>query len=534
MREKNMTKGLNIANLTISLDNIPLVQGLNLSLAPGKRLALVGESGSGKSLTAMAIAGLLPSSLRHQGVISFNGQNLDQPQDWQKIRGRQIGMIFQEPMSALNPLMTTRDQIAEGLYHHFKPTRGTAKKQAEDWLARVGMDPGLYAKRYPHQLSGGQRQRVMIAMVAALRPSLLIADEPTTALDVISRQDILQCLDQLAQKMALILISHEMTLAAKFCDQIAVMAHGRIVEVGPAKRLQEPPAHPQTRALWTSESKLYKADFKKLINKEKNKSLLSVNSLYASYKNSAFSPSVFSLADISFQLASGESLAIVGESGSGKSTLARIIAGLQVPTAGEILIDGENPRDAFNKAQMIFQDPYGSLDPKHTIKTIVAEPLRLLPQQPDPATRKQRVIAALEEVGLDENALDRYPAQFSGGQRQRIALARALIIRPALLIADEATSALDPTVQDRILDLLTALQARHNLTLLMITHNLAVAKRMATRLIVMKDGKIIEAGATEQVITSPQSFYTEQLIQASQINQESDGYPVVQSEKEFQ
>ena len=529
MREKTMTKGLNIANLTISLENIPLVQGLNLSLAPGKRLALVGESGSGKSLTAMAIAGLLPSSLRHQGMISFNGQNLDQPQDWQKIRGRQIGMIFQEPMSALNPLMTTRDQIAEGLYHHFKPTRGTAKKQAEDWLARVGMDPGLYAKRYPHQLSGGQRQRVMIAMVAALRPSLLIADEPTTALDVISRQDILQCLDQLAQETALILISHEMTLAAKFCDQIAVMAHGRIVEAGPAKQLQESPGHSQTKALWASESKLYETGFKQLKNKKEKHPLLSVNSLYASYKNSAFS-----LVDISFQLATGESLAIVGESGSGKSTLARIIAGLQVPTDGEILIDGENPRDAFNKVQMIFQDPYGSLDPKHTIKTIVAEPLRLLPQQPDPATRKQRVIAALQEVGLDENALDRYPAQFSGGQRQRIALARALIIRPALLIADEATSALDPTVQDRILDLLMALQARHNLTLLMITHNLAVAKRMASRLIVMKNGKIIEAGATEQVITSPQSGYTRQLIQASQINQESDGCPVVQSEKEFQ
>ena len=529
MREKTMTKGLNIANLTISLENIPLVQGIDLSLSPGKRLALVGESGSGKSLTAMAIAGLLPSSLHRQGVISFNGQNLDQPQDWQKIRGRQIGMIFQEPMSALNPLMTTRDQIAEGLYHHFKPTRGTAKKQAEDWLARVGMDPRLYAKRYPHQLSGGQRQRVMIAMVAALRPSLLIADEPTTALDVISRQDILQCLDQLAQETALILISHEMTLAAKFCDQIAVMAHGRIVEAGPVKQLQKTPAHAQTRALWASESKLYKTVFKKLINKEKKQSLLSVNSLYASYKNSAFS-----LENISFQLAAGESLAIVGESGSGKSTLARIIAGLQVPTAGEILIDGENPRDAFNKVQMIFQDPYGSLDPKHTIKTIVAEPLRLLPQQPDPATRKQRVIAALEEVGLDENALDRYPAQFSGGQRQRIALARALIIRPALLIADEATSALDPTVQDRILDLLTVLHARHNLTLLMITHNLAVAKRMASRLIVMKNGKIVEAGATEQVITSPQSLYTRQLIQASQINQESDGCPAVQSEREFQ
>ena len=529
MREKNMTKGLNIANLTISLDNIPLVQGLNLSLAPGKRLALVGESGSGKSLTAMAIAGLLPSSLRHQGVISFNGQNLDQPQDWQKIRGRQIGMIFQEPMSALNPLMTVRDQIAEGLYHHFKPARGTAREQAENWLARVGMDPRLYAKRYPHQLSGGQRQRVMIAMVAALRPSLLIADEPTTALDVISRQDILQCLDQLVQETALILISHEMTLAAKFCDQIAVMAHGRIVEAGPAKQLQETPGHPQTRALWKSESKLYKTGFKKLINKEKNKSLLSVKALHASYKNSAFS-----LENISFQLAAGESLAIVGESGSGKSTLARIIAGLQAPTDGEILIDGENPRDAFNRVQMIFQAPYGSLDPKHTIKAIVAEPLRLLPQQPDPATRKQRVIAALQEVGLDENALDRYPAQFSGGQRQRIALARALIIRPALLIADEATSALDPTVQDRILDLLAALQARYNLTLLMITHNLAVAKRMASRLIVMKNGKIIEAGPTEQVITSPQSLYTRQLIQASQINQESDGCPVLQSEKEFQ
>ena len=529
MREKTMTKGLNIANLTISLENIPLVQGLNLSLAPGKRLALVGESGSGKSLTAMAIAGLLPSSLRHQGMISFNGQNLDQPQDWQKIRGRQIGMIFQEPMSALNPLMTTRDQIAEGLCHHFKPTRGTAKKQAEDWLARVGMDPGLYAKRYPHQLSGGQRQRVMIAMVAALRPSLLIADEPTTALDVISRQDILQCLDQLAQKMALILISHEMTLAAKFCDQIAVMAHGRIVEAGPAKQLQKTPAHAQTRALWESEYKLYKTGFKQLINKEKKQPLLSVTSLDASYKNSTFY-----LENISFQLASGESLVIVGESGSGKSTLARIIAGLQAPTDGEILIDGENPRDAFNKVQMIFQDPYGSLDPKHSIKTIVAEPLRLLPQQFDPATRKQRVISALEEVGLDENALDRYPAQFSGGQRQRIALARALIIRPALLIADEATSALDPTVQDRILDLLTVLQARHNLTLLMITHNLAVAKRMASRLIVMKNGKIVEAGATEQVITSPQSLYTRQLIQASQINQESDGCPAVQSEREFQ
>ena len=529
--KKDMTKGLNIANLTISLENIPFVQGIDLSLPPGKRLALVGESGSGKSLTAMAIAGLLPSSLHRQGMISFNEHNLEQPQDWQKIRGRQIGMIFQEPMSALNPLMTARDQIAEGIYHHFKPARGAAREQAEDWLARVGMDPRLYAKRYPHQLSGGQRQRVMIAMVAALRPSLLIADEPTTALDVISRQDILQCLDQLvrAQETALILISHEMTLAAKFCDQIAVMAHGRIVETGPAKQLQETPGHPQTRALWKSESKLYKAGFKKLKNKVKKQPLLSVNSLHTSYKNSAFS-----LVDISFQLAAGESLAIVGESGSGKSTLARIIAGLQAPIDGEILIDGENPRYASNKVQMIFQDPYGSLNPKHAIKTIVAEPLRLLPGQLDQTIRKQRVAAALEEVGLDENALDRYPAQFSGGQRQRIALARALIIRPALLIADEATSALDPTVQDRILDLLAALQTRHNLTLLMITHNIAVAKRMATRLIVMKNGKIIEAGPTEQVISAPQSGYTRQLIQASQINQESGGCPVVQNEKEFQ
>ena len=527
--KKDMTKGLEISNLTISLENTPLVQGIDLSLPPGKRLALVGESGSGKSLTALAITGLLPPTLHRQGSILFNGRDLRQPEDWAKIRGRQIGIIFQEPMSALNPLMNVRDQIAEGLYHHFKPSQRNARQQAEEWLARVGLNPVHYSKRYPHQLSGGQRQRVLIAMAAALRPSLLIADEPTTALDVISRQDILQCLDQLVQEeeTSLILISHEMSLAAKFCDQIAVMAHGNIVDSGPAKQLREAPGHPQTKALWKSETRLYGISPKALKNKKEKLPLLSVNSLYTSYKNSTFS-----LADISFQLAAGDSLAIVGESGSGKSTLARIIAGLQVPTSGEVLIEGTN--HASNKAQMIFQDPYGSLDPKLPIKTIVAEPLRLLPARLDPATRQQRVIAALEEVGLDESALDRYPAQFSGGQRQRIALARALITQPALLIADEATSALDPTVQDRILDLLSHLQTRHNLTLLMITHNLAVARRMASRLIVMKDGRIVEAGPTEQIIASPQSGYTRRLIQASQIKQEFDGCLPVQSEKEFQ
>ena len=519
---------LSINNLSLSIHGAPILKGVSLDVAQGEIVAITGESGSGKSLTAFSVMQLLPRGTVTTGSIQLDGKELLNTSDAEMsaLRGDDIGMVFQEPMTALNPLMTIGDQVMETILLHTDASRDGARKKAEDTLRRVGLPPEKYRlARFPHELSGGQRQRVVIAMAIALRPRLLIADEPTTALDVTTQAQILDLLKDLAQDfgMGLMMITHDLAVVADMADRIVVMRSGEVVESGPTNELLANMQHPYTRALFAASG--HKVDLPAAPDGED--ALLVVKEAVRDYpkpRTQLFAPREFTRAvnKISFTLNKGERIGLVGESGCGKSTLTRAILGLEPLQGGSITAFGtqvgpDMPAAQRSGLQVVFQDPYGSFNPRHKVARIVTEPFHLLPNPPEGQERQDRISEALIAVGLKHEDADKYIHAFSGGQRQRIAIARALIIRPELIIFDEAVSALDVSIRAQILDLIAELTQSHDLSYLFISHDLSVVRTITDRVLVMKDGEIVEDGKTEQVFTNPKHPYTASLIAAAPV-----------------
>ncbi|AIO69410.1 ABC transporter ATP-binding protein [Burkholderia oklahomensis] len=509
---------------------------LSLSIARGERVALVGESGSGKSVTALSILRLVQHATL-SGRMLFDGEDLLAKTERQMrgIRGADIAMVFQEPMTALNPLYTIGKQIAESLRLHEGLRPGEARMRGIELLRRTGIpEPERRIDSFPHQLSGGQRQRAMIAMALACRPRLLLADEPTTALDVTVREQIVDLLIELQEQeaaergMAVLLITHDLNLVRRFAQRVAVMEHGVLVETGGTDALFANPQHPYTQRLLDSEPQ-------RAIEavEPSARTILDVKSLAVDYRiapkgwRALFGKTTFrAVHDAQFTLRRGETIGVVGESGSGKSTLASAVLGLQRPAAGGIEIDGlpldssrssRGRRDLYRRMQVVFQDPFGSLSPRMTVEQIVGEGLVVHRPEIVGDAKRARVAGLLQEVGLPAEAMLRYPHEFSGGQRQRIAIARALAVEPELLVLDEPTSALDVSIQKQVLNLLTNLQKKYKLSYLFITHDLAVMRAMAHRVIVMKEGRVVEAGDTLDVLDAPSHPYTQSLLASSML-----------------
>ncbi len=517
---------LSVENLSLSIHGTPILHGVSFEMQPGQVFGLVGESGSGKSLTSFALMGLLPDGAQVGGSARLAGTDLlALPESAMcAIRGRDIGMIFQEPMTALNPVQTIGDQVAETLVIHGAATRAEALQVAREKLNRVGLTEDRFPlTRFPHELSGGQRQRVCIAMAIALRPKLLIADEPTTALDVTTQAQILDLLKGLVAEegMGLLIITHDLAVVAGLADHVAVMQSGRIVEQGATEPLFRTRAHDYTRRLFAASA--HQPSRQAEVTEAPLLQVQDVRRSYALPRKTLTGPAprLEAVKGVSFTLRQGESLGLVGESGCGKSTLTRAILGLDPIQGGSIRLDGATiAADAMTpalraKMQVVFQDPYGSFNPRHKVGRLVTEPFHLVPTPA--AEQRDRAAAALTEVGLRPEDMDKYIHEFSGGQRQRIAIARALIVRPKLIVLDEAVSALDVRVRAQILDLLAALQHSHGLSYLFISHDLHVVRAITDRVLVMQSGQIVEQGATEAVFTAPQHAYTRQLIAATPV-----------------
>ncbi|MFY7961218.1 MAG: ABC transporter ATP-binding protein [Elsteraceae bacterium] len=518
-------EGLSV-RLPAGADRDHAISDIDMELNAGEILCVVGESGSGKSMTASAIMGLLPPGLPVEtGRIRFEGRDLVglSESEWRSLRGRRMGMIFQEPMTALNPIMTVERQIAEVLEAHPGVWPGPVDARVLELLSAVGLpDPELIRKSHPFRLSGGQRQRVMIATALALEPRVLIADEPTTALDVTTQMQILGLIKQIqsAKGMGVLFITHDFGVVAEIADRVAVMQHGRIVETGPAAQILNEPQHPYTRSLIAAvprlEAKAARANDGPVVFEATGvrKTFHRSGSWFGRGK------AVPAVADADFKLALGETLGLVGESGSGKSTLARCAVRLLQPEEGKILLHGVDLRPLSSSAmkpyrkkmQMVFQDPFASLNPRRTIGQIISEGPVTHGESESVAMTRARDLLRL--VGLDAGAIDRYPHEFSGGQRQRVGIARALAMEPEILIADEPVSALDVSVQAQVLDLLAEIRQRLGLTMLFITHDLRVAAQICDRVAVMQRGRIVEIGPTAQIFTDPQHPYTRDLLNA--------------------
>ncbi|WP_416414485.1 ABC transporter ATP-binding protein [Pantoea sp. App145] len=542
---------LSVENLKIRFGQTNVVNEVSFILEKGEMLALVGESGSGKSATALSIMGLLPEQAKTSGQILFEGRDLLTlpPRQRRGLRGNNLSMIFQEPMTSLNPVYSVGAQIAESLRAHQNLSSRQARVRTIELLELVNIpDPHRRIDDFPHQLSGGQRQRVMIAMAIACEPKLLIADEPTTALDATVQASIMALLNQLRRELSLsvLMITHDLGLVSQWADKVAVMHNGNIVEQGSADRLFHHPVHDYTRGLMAAslmdshnlhyrqcrlteirhdesgKFQLYQPEtlvFSHKSEAQANSPLLSVDGLNVSYIQGR--SSISALKNITFDLHFGETLGLVGESGCGKSTLSRSILQLLRPDNGKILLEGVNVADKKGPAlkkfrqsvQMIFQDPYASLNPRHTIFTILDSVLQLHDPAPAPK-RLQRIHTMLDWVGLPRDSLHRYAHEFSGGQRQRIGIARALIIKPRLVICDEAVSALDVSVQAQILNLLLEMKQEFGLSYLFISHNLSVVRYMSDRVLVMNNGEIVETGSVEHIWQRPQHPYTQELLSA--------------------
>ena len=511
-----------------TLDGIvDAVKGVSLDVRAGETVAIVGESGSGKSQLMMGTMGLLASNGTIEGVADYRGTNLVglPKQQFNTIRGRKITMIFQEPMTSLDPLYTIGNQLIEPIMHHQKIGAAEAKSRAIEMMKLVKIqDPERRMGSYPHEMSGGQRQRVMIAMALANDPDLLIADEPTTALDVTIQAEILELMAGLQKRlgMGMIFITHDLNIVRRIAGRVVVMRYGEVVEEGDTKSIFANPKHPYTKALLDAEPTGRKAPPAAKAPKILDGTNVSVTfEIGGGFLSGP--PLLLKAVDrVSVVLRQGQTIGIVGESGSGKSTLARALLRL-LPSEGAITFEGrdiaklnkEEMRPLRKQIQIVLQDPFGSLSPRMTAGQIVTE--GLLVHEPSITSRERdaRAVQALEEVQLDPKLRNRYPHEFSGGQRQRIAIARAIILKPRLIVLDEPTSALDRQVQGQIIELLRDLQIRNNLSYLFISHDLAVVRAMADHIMVMKDGQLVEQGTPDEILENPREDYTKRLMAAA-------------------
>lgn len=568
-------KLLTVRDLCVKFGAFTLVRNVSFAMARGERIGLIGESGSGKSLTTTALMGLLPEGLSASGAVNLAGhrENLIGAPDaaMRKIRGRDVAMVFQEPLTALNPLMRVGAQVAEIMtVHKTVASRREARAKAVAMLASVKLpDPAEAARAYPHQLSGGQRQRVMLAMSLANDPALLLCDEPTTALDVTVQRQVLDLvLESVTERgTGLLFITHDLAVVANMCTRVLVMNKGIVVEEGRTEDIFSRPKHAYTRGLLAAsdmeatdnDGRLFTvtsaAAYEPLTvaalaaraaakdvavasagegpviteaDPEPTAPVIAVTGLTRTYLRDRASlfgkpAEVQALKDVTFVVRPGERLGVVGESGSGKSTLLRILAGLDRPSSGSAVVAGNEVAGATERSlvqlrqqlQIVFQDPMGSLNPRMRVLDIITEPL-LVPGRTETATQRRAMAEAmLDAVGLGPETLDRYPHQFSGGQRQRISIARALICRPRVLVADEPVSALDVSVRAQVLNLLADLVDDYQLTLVFVSHDLAVVRHLCDKVVVMRDGEIVEAGDTESIYQNPQHPYTQKLVASS-------------------
>ena len=505
---------LEVENLTAAFGSREVLSGIGCKIRRGRKTAVVGESGSGKTVFAQSIMRLNPD-LALKGRLNFDGEDVLQaaPRRLRQLRGSKIGMVFQEPMTALNPVMTVGAQIAEVLTLHLGLDKKQAWARAVGLLAETGIgEPEAKAAAYPFRLSGGQRQRAMIAMAVAAEPELLIADEPTTALDVAVQAQILDLLSRLQEEhgMTMLYITHDLNLVRRFADDVAVMRNGRILETGKAAEVFANPQHEYTKMLLNAGTTRRVAPLP-----ENPATVLKAEHVAFSVKES---DGWFKKRDktilnpISFDLKSGETLGIIGESGSGKTTLAKAVMHL-IDSEGSLIVNGEPWKHELRREiQMVFQDPFGAFNPRMNVFDTVSEALRVHEPEMPREEMRRRVEEVLKQVGLPEDALERYPHAFSGGQRQRLAIARAIIVRPKILVLDEPTSALDVQWQQQILELLSGLQKEYGLAFIIISHDLAVIRAISHRVMVLKDGQVVEEGECESVFANPASDYTRHLI----------------------
>ena len=520
-----------IRNLRIALpkgaERAYAVDGVSLDLVPGKIVCVVGESGSGKSMCAHALMGLLPDTVTVEGgEILFEGNDLLKlnEQGWRDLRGRRFAMVFQEPMTALNPLMRIGDQMMEVFEAHGLLTPSERRAKALSLAREVGLpDPESIVRAYPHQLSGGQRQRAMIAMALALEPTLLVADEPTTALDVTTQAQILKLIRNLQQSrnMAVMFITHDFGVVADIADQVVVLRHGKVVEEGPAAEVFAHPTRDYTKALLAAVPSI---DPPARARPRDSGKAVEVIGLEKTYVTSGgwfrAERKVEAAKEVNFTIQKGETLGLVGESGSGKSSVARLVVRLIEPDRGTVRIgdvdltalEGRGLRAQRHRIQMIFQDPFASLNPRRKVGHIIGDGMIARGAAPSAAMQRARELLGL--VGLDAGAVDRYPHEFSGGQRQRVGIARALALEPEIIIADEAVSALDVSVQAQVLALLEDLKARLGLSMLFITHDLRVAAQICDRIAVMQRGAIVEMKPTASLFAAPEHPYTRELLAA--------------------
>ncbi len=525
-----MSRILDVKTLSVTFHQegraVRAVRGVSFHVDKGETVALVGESGSGKSVSALATVGLLPDSAQVEGSVTFKGDQLVGASDrmLRQVRGNDVSFIFQEPMTSLNPLHTIEKQITESLSLHQGLHGARARARVLELLDKVGIrDAESRLGAYPHQLSGGQRQRVMIAMALANGPELLVADEPTTALDVTIQAQILELLVDLkrAEGMSLLFITHDLNIVRRFADRVCVMKDGEIVEQGPTAEIFAAPEHPYTRKLLEAESKgepaPVPATSTEILRTDRLRIWFPIQRGFLRRTVGH----VKAVNEASFSLRAGETLGIVGESGSGKTTLALAILRL-ISSEGPILFEGKDIqgrksaqlRSLRRNLQIVFQDPFGSLSPRMTVEQIIAEGFSVH-AVPIGKSARDLVAEMMVEVGLDPAMMERYPHEFSGGQRQRIAIARAMVLRPKLVVLDEPTSALDMTVQVQIVELLRNLQRKYGLAYLFISHDLRVVRALSHKVIVMRQGDVVEAGSVQQVFDAPKSDYTQRLLAAA-------------------